>query len=42
MGRKTEKKRITETAFSVSEINLPIAKIRITFAPSLTYYKNEG
>ncbi len=37
MGRKTAKKRFTEAAFSVSEINLPVAKIRITFASSLTY-----
>lgn len=31
-------KQLTEGSFSVSENNLPVAKIRITFAPSLTYY----
>lgn len=37
MGRKTVKTG-TESPFSVGENNLPVAKIRITFAPSLTYY----
>lgn len=32
------RKQLTEGSFSVSENNLPVAKIRITFAPSLTYY----